>query len=242
MQPDPDCLKNDNTRLRRSFALATVFALILWIIKLIEIILGLDFVHYGVFPLRVSGLKGIITAPLIHGSLIHLFSNTAPLIILGTALLYGYPRSAKIVIPVLYLGSGLGVWLFARNAYHIGASGLTFGVMFFVFTIGILRWDRRAIILSMIVFFLYGSMIWGIFPTQAGVSFESHFFGAAIGVTLAILLRNHDAAPPTKRYSWEDETAESEDNEESEGNDYQGYQKDCEKFRLVLPYSITLVT
>jgi membrane associated rhomboid family serine protease len=213
MQSDPDYLKNDNTRLRRSFVLATLFALILWIIKLLEIILGLDFVHYGVFPLRVGGLKGIVTAPLIHGSLSHLFSNTAPLIILGTALLYGYPRSAKIVIPVLYLGSGLGVWLFARNAYHIGASGLTFGVMFFVFTIGVLRWDRRAIILSMIVFFLYGSMIWGIFPTTPDVSFESHFFGAAIGVALAMLLKNHDPAPSPKKYSWEDE--ELEDKQES---------------------------
>ena len=208
MQPDPDSLKDDNIRLRRSFMLVALFALILWLIKLIEIILGLDFVHYGVYPLRVSGLTGIVMAPLIHGSLSHLFSNTAPLIILGTALLYGYPRSAKIVVPVLYLGSGLGVWLFARNAYHIGASGLTFGAMFFVFSIGVLRWDTRAIILSMIVFFLYGSMIWGIFPIQPGVSFESHFFGAVIGVALAILLKNHDPAPPARNkicfYKWDE--------------------------------------
>jgi membrane associated rhomboid family serine protease len=216
MQSDPDYLKNDNTRLRRSFILAVLFALILWVIKLIEIILALDFVHYGVYPLRVSGLTGIIFAPLIHGSLSHLFSNTAPLVILGTALLYGYPRSAKIVIPVLYLGTGLGVWLFARSAYHIGASGLTFGVMFFVFSIGVLRWDTRAIILSMIVFFLYGSMVWGIFPTEPGISYESHFFGAVIGVALAILLKNHDPAPPAKKYSWEDEADELEGEENAD--------------------------
>lgn len=210
MQPDSDHLQNDNTRLRRSFILALLFALTLWVIKLAEIILGLDFVHYGVFPLRVSGLRGILTAPLIHASLSHLFSNTAPLVILGTALFYGYPRSAKLVIPVLYLGSGLGVWLFARHAYHIGASGLTFGVMFFVFTIGVLRWDTRAIILAMVVFFLYGSMIWGIFPTQPDVSFESHFFGAVIGVALAMLLKNHDPAPPPRKYSWEEETPEDQ--------------------------------
>ena len=213
MQSDPDSLKNDNTRLRRSFMLAALFTLILWIIKLIEIILGLDFVQYGVYPLRVSGLPGIVMAPLIHGSLSHLFSNTAALIILGTALLYGYPRSAIIVVPVLYLGTGLGVWLFARSAYHIGASGLTFGIMFFVFTIGVLRWDTRAIILSMVVFFLYGSMIWGIFPTRPGISFESHFFGAAIGVALAILLKNHDPAALPKKYSWEDEADELDSEE-----------------------------
>jgi membrane associated rhomboid family serine protease len=214
MEPDPDSLKDDNTRLRRAFILAASFALILWAIKLLEIILGLDFVHYGVYPLRVSGLTGITIAPLIHGSLSHLFSNTAPLVILGTALLYGYPRSAIIVIPVLYLGTGLGVWLFARSAYHIGASGLSFGMMFFIFTIGVLRWDKRAIILSMVVFFLYGSMIWGIFPTKPGISFESHFFGAVIGVALAILLKNHDPAPPPKKYSWEDE-ADAIDSEEN---------------------------
>ena len=214
MQPDSDHLQNDNTRLRRSFILALLFALTLWVIKLAEIILGLDFVHYGVFPLRVSGLRGILTAPLIHASLSHLFSNTAPLVILGTALFYGYPRSAKIVVPVLYLGSGLGVWLFARHAYHIGASGLTFGVMFFVFTIGVLRWDTRAIILAMVVFFLYGSMIWGIFPGKPGISYESHFFGAAIGIILAILLKHHDPAPATKKYSWEEEADELDESDE----------------------------
>ena len=214
MQPDYDHLQNDNTRLRRSFILALLFALTLWVIKLAEIILGLDFVHYGVFPLRVSGLRGILTAPLIHASLSHLFSNTAPLVILGTALFYGYPRSAKIVVPVLYLGSGLGVWLFARHAYHIGASGLTFGVMFFIFTIGVLRWDTRAIILAMVVFFLYGSMIWGIFPGKPGISYESHFFGAAIGIILAILLKHHDPAPATKKYSWEEEADELDESDE----------------------------
>ena len=205
MQSEYHDLKTDNTRLRRAFLLSTAFVLALWTIKLIELGFGLDFVPYGIYPLRLSALTGIITAPLIHGSISHLFSNTAPLLILGTALLYGYPRAARIVIPVLYLGAGLGVWLFARSAYHIGASGLSFGMLFFIFTIGILRWDTRAIVLAMVVFFLYGSMIWGIFPGRPGVSFESHFFGAAIGVTLAILLRHLDPMPATKKYSWEEE-------------------------------------
>jgi membrane associated rhomboid family serine protease len=109
------------------------------------------------------------------------------------------------VIPVIYFGTGLGVWLFARQSFHIGASGLTSGFMFFVFTAGALRWDRRTIALSMIVFFLYGSMIWGIFPTQPDISFESHLVGAIIGVTLAVLLRNYDAYIPEKKYSWEED-------------------------------------
>jgi len=87
--------------------------------------------------------------------------------------------------------------------------------MFFLFVVGALRWDKRAIALSMIVFFLYGSMIWGIFPLEPGISFESHFFGAIIGVVLAIVLKNRDPAPLEKTYSWEDETDE-EANEASE--------------------------
>ncbi len=143
------------------------------------------------------------------------------MLVLGTALLYGYPRSAKIVIPAVYLGSGFCVWLFAREAYHVGASGLSFGFMFFLFTIGALRWDRRAIALSMIVFFLYGGMIWGIFPSEPGISFESHLFGAMIGLGLAVVLRRYDPYIPDKRYDWEDDdgNADESDQEAVDGTD-----------------------
>ena len=126
--------------------------------------------------------------------------------ILGTTLLYGYPKAARIVIPVLFLGTGLGVWLFARKAYHVGASGLTFGMLFFVFTIGVLRWDRRAIALALVVFLLYGGMVWGVFPSDPAISYESHLSGALAGVALAFLLRGLDPPLTPKRYSWEDET------------------------------------
>jgi membrane associated rhomboid family serine protease len=177
----------------------------LWLIKIVETLLDANLFKYGIFPGQLSGLTGILLAPLIHGSFSHLFANTAPLLILGTALLYGYPKSAKIVIPTIYLGTGLAVWLFARPVYHAGASSLTFGFMFFVFTIGVLRWDRRAIALSMIVFFLYGSMIWGIFPSDDGISYESHFFGGMIGFILAVLLKNYDPYLPEKKYNWDDD-------------------------------------
>ncbi|MEE9423314.1 MAG: rhomboid family intramembrane serine protease [Gammaproteobacteria bacterium] len=203
MHTDTTALSNDKNKLRHAIFISTLFTVILWSIKLVEIIFNLDFVQYGVYPQRPENLAGILLAPLIHGSISHLFTNTAPVLILGSALLYGYPKSARIVLPVIYLGSGIGVWLFARNAYHIGASGLTFGIMFFVFTVGVLRWDKLAIVLSMIVFFLYGSMIWGIFPSNPAISYESHFFGAIIGIILAFILKNHDPQPPQKKYSWE---------------------------------------
>lgn len=221
---EAETLQNDTRRLRRAFILSVAFAGLLWAVKITEVLFHLDLVQYGVYPHQPTGLRGILLAPLIHGSFSHVFANTAPVIILGTALLYGYPKSAKIVLPVVYLGSGTGVWLFARSAYHIGASGLTFGMMFFIFTVGALRWDKRAIVLSMIVFFLYGSMIWGIFPMDPSISFESHFFGAVIGIVLAFILKNHDPLPPQKTYSWEHEADETawqdsaeEDNERSAG-------------------------
>ena len=197
--------KKDSFHQKRSFTIAAAFTIALWLIKIVEVSIGVRLYRYGILPGQLSGLLGVFWAPLIHSSFSHLFANTAPLLILGTALLYGYPKSAKIVIPAIYIGTGLGVWLLARQSYHIGASGLTFGFMFFVFTIGAIRWDRRAIALSLVVFLLYGGMIWGIFPNKPGISYESHFFGAIIGIILAILLRNHDPNLPEKEYNWEED-------------------------------------
>jgi len=205
MNTDTIVPSNEPTRLRKAFATAMLFVALLWVIKAVEFFTGLNLVQFGVFPRHIDNLDGVLWAPLIHGSWSHLITNTPPLLVLGTAVLFGYPRAARILMPAVYLGAGLAVWLFARSAYHIGASGLTFGTMFFVFTIGILRWDRQAIALSMIVFFLYGGMIWGVFPGDPSISFETHFFGAAIGLALAFLLRSLDPPKPRKRYSWEDQ-------------------------------------
>ncbi len=203
----------DRHRLRRAVLIAAGFALVLWLIKLFEWLSDIHLGQLGIYPGSLGGLVGILLAPLLHGSFGHLFANTPPLLILGTALLYGYPRSARIALPAIYLGTGLCVWLFGREAWHIGASGLTFGFMLFVFTIGAIRWDKRAIALAMIVFFLYGGMIVGILPGEPDISFESHLFGAIIGTLLAIYLRNTDPRPPQKKYSWdyeEDEAGEQQ--------------------------------
>ena len=197
--------QKDSFHLKRSFALVAAFTIALWLIKIVEVLIGASLYKYGILPGQLSGIIGVFLAPLIHSSFSHLFANTAPLLILGTALLYGYPKSAKIVVPAIYIGTGLAVWLFARHTYHIGASGLTFGFMFFVFTVGAIRWDRRAIALSMVVFLLYGGMIWGIFPNEPGISYESHFFGAMFGIILAIVLRNHDPNIAEKEYNWEED-------------------------------------
>jgi len=199
-----------NHRLRRAFLSAAAFTGLLWLIKLAELVIGLDLSQLSIFPRHPETLPGIALAPLLHGSVSHLFANTAPILVLGTLLIYGYPKAARILLPALYLGSGLGVWLLARPAWHLGASGLAFGMMFFVFTMGVLRWDARSIALALVAFFLYGGMIWGILPSSSDVSFESHLLGAGIGVLLAFLLKGLDRPSPEKRYSWEGEDADDD--------------------------------
>ncbi len=208
---NPSNTTTDTRRLRFAFTVAMSFALLLWVLKLAEYLSGLEFTQFGIYPRRADGLAGVLCAPLIHGSVSHLFANTPPIIVIGTMLLYGYPRAAKVLLPVVYLGSGVAVWLFAREAYHIGASGLAFGMLFFVFTVGVLRWERRTIAIALVVFFLYGGMISGVLPGERDVSFESHLSGALIGVLLAFLLRHRDPESPRKQYSWEREEKEADD-------------------------------
>lgn len=194
-----------------AFFVPAGFILMVWAIWIVDAGLNLDLYRFGVYPHTLSGLGGIAIAPLIHASAAHIFANTPALLVLGTALVYGYPRSAGRAFCGIYILSGIGIWLLARDGYHIGASGLTHGVMFFIFVIGVLRRDKPAIALALIVFFLHGSMIWGIFPQESKISFEAHLFGAIAGVVLAFVLRNRDPKPPEKRYSWEDE--EESDNQ-----------------------------
>lgn len=193
----------DSSRFRRAVVAVTLFILVLWLIELADSGLSLRLYRLGIYPREPGGLWGILFAPLIHGSWGHLISNSMALAVLGVVLLYGYPRAAWPVLLFVYLGSGLGVWLFARSSAHIGASGLAHGLMFFVFVSGILRRDRLSVALSLIVFFLYGGMVWTIFPQKPGISYESHFFGALAGVLAAFLFRSRDPLPPVKTYDWE---------------------------------------
>lgn len=210
-----------NNRLKHSALIVIAFVALLWAIEFVDRSLGLNLYRLGVYPGELHGLWGILFAPLLHGSWNHLVSNSFALLLLGTALLYSYPRAARPVLALVYIGSGVGVWLFARHSFHFGASGLTHGMVFFIFTTGILRGDRLSIALSLIVFFLYGGMVWTIFPQEPGISFESHFFGAVCGVVAAFLFQDRDPRPPERKYSWEDEGFDdSDDHDAADGELY----------------------
>jgi len=189
---------------RLALRISLAFAALLWAIQLLNFALDLDAAPFGVAPRTLAGLAGLVFAPLVHGGFDHLIANTLPIVILGTAMLHLYPRASPIVLPAIWIGPGLAVWLFARGGVHLGASGLVYGLVAYVFAAGLIRRDRRAIAASMVVAFLYGASVWGVLPIQRGHSWESHLSAALIGLVLAFVLRERDV-PPRVRYDWEDE-------------------------------------
>ena len=224
-RPDPGF--TESKRAQRNFKLALEIALaltgFLWLILFVDNFMGLELTRFGLRPGQLKGLIGLLTAPLLHGGVEHLFSNTAPLIVSLTTILYLYPGSSVRVIPVIWLGSGMLAWIIGRPSLHFGASGFVYGLLAFVFVSGILRLDMRSVAVSVMVWFLYGSMIWGVLPIRPNMSWELHLGGAILGVALAIVFRRWDVTP-VKRYEWEDDdsvpdwfpTEEAAENEEGD--------------------------
>lgn len=186
----------------RKLIIPLTFPIVIWVIHLIAYFFSISLSQFGVLPRNIYGLIGIITSPLIHGSFSHLISNTAPLIILGISIFYFYPKKAYASFLVIYLGTGILVWLLGREVYHIGASGIVYGYVSFLFFNGLFRKDNKSIALSLLVVFMYGGLVWGILPGMKGISWESHFFGAVMGLIAAFIFRKID---PPKKYDWEDE-------------------------------------
>lgn len=176
---------------------------ILWLIHTLTYLQGWQTAQLGVYPRVWSEIWGIFTAPLIHGSWGHLASNSFPLLFLSAGVLYFYPEIRWPVLITSYLAPGLWVWVAARSSYHIGASGMVYALAFFLFFSGVFRRDFRSLTLALAVAFFYGSMVWGIFPMEEGVSWESHLFGGLAGIVMAWYFRKR--GEPRKKYSWEDE-------------------------------------
>ncbi|HEY1436816.1 MAG TPA: rhomboid family intramembrane serine protease [Casimicrobiaceae bacterium] len=204
--PDPAFASSERARanFRLAVRIALGFVALIWVIELLNWSLDLEVEDFGVRPRQLAGLPGILFAPLVHGGFAHLIANSPPLLVLGTAMLYLYPSAARTVLPAVYLGPGVAVWIFARGGVHVGASGLVYGLVSYIFVAGLIRRDRRAIAASLLVCFMYGALVWGVLPIERGVSWETHLAAALIGMVLAIALRRLDI-PPRTRYTWEDE-------------------------------------
>lgn len=214
-EPTSESVKRDRTRIAYAVLGSAGLVAGIWLVWLGAWLLGWDMDNLGIRPRELDGLIGILTAPFVHASFAHLMSNTLPLGILAALTLYAYPRATRYGLPFIWIASGLGVWLWARPSIHVGISGIAHGLMFFLFFMGLLRRDRLAIAIALMVFFLYGGMVLTVLPRDPQISFEYHLFGALSGVIAAIFLRHFDPMPVRKRFSWEDEddTAEIADDE-----------------------------
>lgn len=193
---------------KQTVRIPLAFVAIMWLVFLVELIPGLDFSTYGINPRTMDGLRGIFTAPFIHGDWGHLANNSLPMLLLGMGIYYFYRPVALRIYIFSILITGLWVWAFARPSFHIGASGVVYSFAAFVFVSGFLRRNFRLIALSLLVVFQYGGMIWGVLPITEGVSWESHLLGGLTGVMLAYYYR--EIGRVEKKYDWEDEEDEPE--------------------------------
>lgn len=184
-------MENENhLKLKQSvFMIPTLFVVIIWLIYWIEIQFGYNFNKFGVYPRTLSGFRGVFFTHFIHSNTSHLFNNTIPLFVLLSSLFYFYNKVAFKVLLFGIFFTGLFTWLIARESYHIGASGIVYLLFSFVFFSGIIRKHFRLVALSLVIIFLYGSMIWYVFPIKGGMSWEGHLSGFLVGLILAIIYR-----------------------------------------------------
>lgn len=193
-----------------------VFVSFMWLTFLVDHagLFGDNFSQWGIRPGEVNGLKGIIFSVFIHASFSHLLSNTLPLLILIWFLFYFYSKIASGVFVSLWFLSGFTTWLIGRSSIHVGASGLIFAILFFLFFSGLFRKHIPLVALSMIVAFIYGSTVWSIFPVtelvDPSISWEGHLSGAVSGLLLSILFRKQGPQKPSEKWDGEDYEDEPE--------------------------------
>jgi membrane associated rhomboid family serine protease len=196
-----------------SLIIPGIFIFLMWLVKIIEILFNIDFSSFGIYPLTARGLQGIILSPFIHADFEHLFNNSLPLFLLTVALFYFYSEIALRVFIWTFFLTGFLVWIAGRDAWHIGASGLVYGLASFLFFSGIIRRYFRLIALSLLIVFLYGSMVWGLFPgIYKNVSWESHMLGFFSGIALSVWYRKEGPQRPS--YEWLDEEENGRNGEE----------------------------
>ncbi len=167
------------------------FAGLMWLNYLVFQVLHVNMAAIGVKPLSLVGMQGIFFSPFAHGDLSHISSNTVSFLVLGFLLFYFYRLIAFRVFFWNWLFSGALLWLGGRDSVHIGASGLVYGLAFFLFFSGLLRKNKALGAVALVVVFFYGSMVWGMLPQHTNISWEGHLFGAVSGLFLAWYYRKH---------------------------------------------------
>ncbi|MFH0843227.1 MAG: rhomboid family intramembrane serine protease [Bacteroidota bacterium] len=198
-------IKAEGSFYRKKFFLSLIipgtFVFLMWMVKIIEVLFEFNLTSLGIYPLSLQGLPGILLSPFIHDDFTHLFNNSLPLLLLAIALFYFYSEVAMKVFSWTWILTGILVWFGGREAWHIGASGMVYGLASFLFFSGIIRKYFRLIALSLLVVFLYGEMVWGLFPgIYKNISWESHMLGFFSGIALAVWYRKEGPQRPV--YEW----------------------------------------
>jgi membrane associated rhomboid family serine protease len=165
---------------------------IMWLLFFLYLRLGWPIQQFGIVPRTVRGLIGIVAGPLLHENIIHLVSNTIPLLFLGGVLFYFYPSLGKKVFLRGYFWTNILVWIFARPATHLGASGLVYALAFFLIFFGFFKHDFTSLVISVVILLLYGGLFYGVIPGDPHVSWESHFAGALVGIFSAVSYSSSD--------------------------------------------------
>ena len=211
--------------------------LAIWTVFWVEVRFQVNLNEFGIYPRTLKGLRGILFSPFIHGSIEHLYNNTLPLAILSAALVYFYRSASTRVILWGILIGGFITWLIGRPSYHIGASGLIYVLASFIFFKGIFTKHYRLVALSMVVVFIYGGMLWYIFPIKEGISWEGHLAGFLTGLAFAFLFKAE--LPPVKKYAWEKEDYLEEEDEflkhfDEDGNFIENIDRESEETQTKL--------
>lgn len=203
-------MSEEKKRFVYSLVFPGFFLLLMWAVKIFEFGMEISLVEGGVYPRRFSGLQGILFSPLIHGDWKHLINNSMPAFLLSLAVFYFYRDIAFKIWLLIYFIGGILLWSLGRPAYHIGASGLIYGLAAFLFLSGLIRRVRSLIAISLLVVFWYGSMVWGLLPLDVAVSFEAHITGAVSGIILAVIYRDQGPEPEKSELDEEEDAAEED--------------------------------
>lgn len=202
---------------RLSHVVPVFFLVSFWLIKLLEIGLDQDFFRLGVYPRTFNGLIGIITSPFIHNDFKHLITNSVSFYVLTLFLFYFYRQIAFRIYLINFFLSGIILWIIGRESWHIGASGIVYGLASFLFFSGLFRGNTKLLTIALVTVFLYGSMFGGLFPTRPEVSWEAHLAGAISGFMLSIYFRHRGPQQPQPQWDEDDEhESDAEQKSESE--------------------------
>ena len=199
----------EKKRILYALVFPAFFIFVLCGVWAMEKVWGANWHNLGIYPREITGLWGIFTSPFIHADAKHLFSNSVPLLVLSWCLFYFYKDLGYGVFPILWVFSGIFTWVLGRGSWHIGASGLMYSLAFFLFFSGIFRWHIPLVAVSLLVAFLYGSIVWAMFPVteiiDPSISWEGHLSGAISGLFCALMFRKYGPQKPEPELEEDDE-------------------------------------